>query len=165
MSILAECPLCKQKQSLKNKNCKCGEDLVKAKKVKRVKYWINYRLTTGQQRRESVGAMEDLDGYSIQDARNAEAKRRVQKKENRVMEMLPESNMTFNDLSDWYLGLSKVQKFATYDRSVLVLKNFNTVFGTWQLDMIKQTDIEEYQIKRKKQGRADATIDMEIGIA
>ena len=31
MAILAECPICHEKQSVKRKVCKCGEDLDKAK--------------------------------------------------------------------------------------------------------------------------------------
>ena len=34
MAILAECPACHKKQKAKNKLCKCGEDLDKAKKAK-----------------------------------------------------------------------------------------------------------------------------------
>ena len=40
MSILAECPICKRKQSAKNKVCvKCDNDLDKAKKSKKVRFW------------------------------------------------------------------------------------------------------------------------------
>ena len=81
MAILAECPICRSKQKLTNKNCKCGEDLAKAKRSKRVKYHISYRLPNGKQRREVVG-------YSIEDARAAEGKRKAQKKENpKVLEI------------------------------------------------------------------------------
>jgi len=37
MAILGECPACHKKQSVKNKRCRCGEDLDKAKESKRVK--------------------------------------------------------------------------------------------------------------------------------
>ena len=78
MAILAECPICHRKQAAKNKLCSCGEDLVKAKRSKRVKYWISYRLPDGKQRRESVDAYKDLNGYSIEDANKAHSKRIVQ---------------------------------------------------------------------------------------
>ena len=165
MGILAECPYCHTKQGAKKKVCKCGRSMDKAKKAKKVKYWISYRLPNGKIRRESVDAIKDLNGYSIEHARDAFAKRRVQKRENRVMEMIPESKWNFQDLSDWYLGLAAVKKLTSYDRIEQSLKMFNSVFGSWQLDNIRQTDLEEYQINRKNQGRADATIDMEIGIA
>ena len=62
MGILAECPDCHTKQKTSNKVCKCGGSLNQAKKSKKVKYWISYRLPNGKQRRESVDAIEGLDG-------------------------------------------------------------------------------------------------------
>ncbi len=158
MSILAECPMCRKKQSNKNKKCACGQDLDKAKRSKRVKYWISYRLPSGKQRREFIG-------LSLEEARDAEGKRRSQKRENRIFDMLPESKMTFNELTDWYLNQASVKNLASYDRVELALKNFNDVFGEFQLNEIRQVDLEEYQERRKKQNRADATIDMEIKYA
>ena len=112
MSILAECPICKRKQSVKNKICReCEEDLDRGKRSKRVRYWISYRLPGGKQRREPVG-------YSISKARDAERKRRGQKRENRIFEILPESKMTFSDLTEWYLitGERKSSRFLRYYR-------------------------------------------------
>lgn len=91
MAILSECPLCRRKQSIRNKSCICGNELDRAKRSKKVKYWINYRLPGGKQRREFVG-------FSVEEARDAEGKRRSQKRENRIFDMLPESKMTFNEL-------------------------------------------------------------------
>ena len=158
MAILAECPLCRQKQSNKNKRCTCGQDLDKAKRSQRVRYWISYRLPGGKQRREPVS-------FSLEEARDAEGKRRSQKREKRIFDMLPESKITFNELTKWYLKQTAVKKLASYDRVKLALKNFNDVFGDFQVNEIKQVDLEEYQQRRKKQGRADATIDMEIKYA
>ena len=75
MAILAECPACHRKQAGKNKLYVCGENLIKAKKSQRVRYWITYCLPGGKQRREAVG-------YSIEEARTAEGKRKAQKYEN-----------------------------------------------------------------------------------
>jgi hypothetical protein len=158
MSILAECPLCRKKQSNKNKICTCGQDLDKAKRSQRVRYWISFRFPGGKQRREQVG-------FSLEEARDAEGKRRSQKRENRISDMLPESKISFTEQAKWYLGLTSVKKLASYDRVELALKNFNDVFGDFQLNEIKQVDLEEYQQRRKKQNRADATIDMEIKYA
>ena len=80
MSVLAECPICKNKQSVKNKFCKCGEDLDRAKRSKRVRYWIDFKIPGGKQRREPVG-------YSITEARDTDGKRKVQKQENRIFDM------------------------------------------------------------------------------
>ena len=44
MAILAECPICHRKQSIRNKACKCGLSLDTAKKNKKVFYHIVYRV-------------------------------------------------------------------------------------------------------------------------
>ena len=75
MAIYAECPSCRKKQSNRNKKCKCGEDLAKAKRSGRVNYWISYYLPNGKNRRELVGR-------KLSDAQAAEGKRKAQKKEN-----------------------------------------------------------------------------------
>jgi hypothetical protein len=63
--------------------------LDEAKKKKKVRYWISYRMPDGTQRRESVGALEGLDPYSITDAKEALAKRQVQKRERKIFDILP----------------------------------------------------------------------------
>jgi len=157
MAILAECPMCHKKQAVKNKLCQCGADFTKLKRSKKVKYWINYRLPNGKQRRESVG-------YSIEEARDADGKRRGQKRENRIFDMLPESKMTFQELTGWYLDLPKVKKLSAVNRVIIALNNFNTVFGNKEVGTIKLTNIEEYQERREDQGMAPATIDIEVAI-
>ena len=93
MAVLAECSVCHKKQSIRNKLCKCGADLVKAKRSNNVTFWISYRMPGGVQRRESIGT-------SIEEARDADGKRRGQKRENRIFEIIPEATMTFKELSD-----------------------------------------------------------------
>jgi len=107
MAILAECPRCHRKQATKNRNCDCGADLVKEKRLKKVRYWINYQLPNGKQRREAVG-------YLIEEARAAEGKRKAQKYENPgVLEKAPYERMTFNELATWYLDLNQVKKLTS----------------------------------------------------
>jgi len=158
MSVLAECPFCHKKQSTKNKICSCSGDLDKAKKGKKVKYWINFNVPGEGVRREYVG-------YSIEEARDADGKRRTQKRENRIFDMLPEAKMTFKELAAWYLDLSKVKALRSYSNVKLCLKNFNKVFGPRIVGDIKQLDLEEYQEKRAGEKKSAATIDMEIRIA
>jgi integrase len=157
MAILAECPICRTKQSTKNKLCRCNADLDKQKRSKRVKYWIDYRLPDGRQRREYVGT-------SIEAARDAESKRRVQRRENRFLDILMDSKITLGDLNAWYLDLETVKALPSFDRVKLAMKNFNAVFGSSRVNSIKPVDIENYQLKREQQGRAPATIDMEVKI-
>jgi len=165
MAVLAECPMCHKKQAVKNKKCSCGEDLDKAKKSKRVRYWINFRMPDGSQCRQAVGSFEDLDPYSIEDARDADSKRRVQKRENRLLDIKPESRMTFQELTDWYLNLEKVKACDSYPTKKICLNRFNEEFGNLIISRVKRTDLENYQAKRKREGRADNTIDQQIGEA
>jgi len=162
MPVLAKCPTCRRLQSVKNKKCKCGENLVQAKKQKKVMYWIDYTLPGGKARRESVNTMEGLDGYSISDAKDALAKRKVQKHEKRIMDMLPGTTLTFNELFRWYLELPEVKKLRSYNSTVSVLKAFTNEFGNQIVNTILPQELKRYQQKRKAQGLKPSTIDKEL---
>lgn len=158
MSVLSECPTCRKKQSVKNKRCTCGENLDTAKKAERVRYWIDYYIASGRRRREPVG-------YKIKDAQAADGKRKGQKKENRLFDILPEAKMTFRELSVWYLNLEKVKALASYPIIQVYLKKFNSQFGDMIVSRIRPEDLENLVEKRRREGLADATIDHEIGSA
>lgn len=164
MSILQECPLCKRRQRLSNKVCKCGERLDRAKRSARLRYWITYRLPNGMQRKEYVGT-------SIDDARAADGKRKGQKREGRVFDMLPDSKATFAELEKWYFkdclpGLpeNKRPRPATLDRMRSAFKSFNGVFGNVAAGDILPQDIERYRAARMRDGVGAATLDVEINI-
>lgn len=157
MAVLAEC-LCHKKQSLRNKVCSCGVDLVKLKRGGKVNYWIAYRLPGGKQRRELIGE-------SIEEARDADGKRRVQKREHRIFEILPEAKMTFTELKDWYLGLEKTKSLGNYPTLKTLLKKFCSEFGDRIVNSIKRSELENLQIKRQREGMALATIDYELNAA
>ncbi|EFK07638.1 site-specific recombinase, phage integrase family [delta proteobacterium NaphS2] len=157
MGILAQCPVCKTRQSIKNKACrKCGDDLDKAKSGKRLMYWISYRLPSGKQKQEPVGA-------SIDDARAADGKKKILKKEGKLFDIRDDTKMTFNELTSWYLGLEKVKALASYHTIKISIEKFNAVFGGMIVAKITPADLENYQAKRAKAGKAPATIDHEIG--
>jgi integrase len=160
MGILAECPSCHKKQSAKNKLCGCGQDLVKSKRSNTVKYWVNYGIPgTKKQRRECVGT-------SIEEARAADGKRRAQRYENpRILQKVPEQRMSFQQLTDWYLGLEKVKARAYFPTLKINLASFNEVFGNYIVSNIKPADLENYQARRKAEGYSDAYIDQQIGAA
>jgi integrase len=73
--------------------------------------------------------------------------------------------MTFTELAEWYLDLSQVKKLDSYSRVKSALANFINTFGDLRVSSIKPMDLEEYQERREEDGRAPATIDMEICIA
>ena len=157
MAILAECPICRNRQSIHKKLCKCGENLDRAKKSRRVRYWISYRVPGGKQRTEVVGK-------SIADARAADGKRKVQKKEGRIFDMLPESKITVNELSDWYLELAAVKRLASHKRIGYALNNVCAEIGERTCNSLKPVDIENYQAARSGAGVANVTIDYEVTI-
>jgi integrase len=175
MTILAECPACHTKQAKKNKKCigwlekksglKCNANLDDAKKAKKVRYWIVYRMPDRKQRWESVGAFEGLDPYSVTDAKEALSKRVVQKKERRLFDMLPDSNITFTQLIDWFLDLDKVKSKAYYKTLNSNLKHFKDEFGNDLASSLKPVDLENFQIKMQKADYADSYIDSIIEAA
>lgn len=144
MAILQECPACHLKQKTTNKKCRCGVDLDKAKRSKNIQYWIQYRLPGGRQKKECVG-------NSIEEARDAEGKRRSQKRENRIFDIKPDSKMTFTELADWYLALEKKKTLAYYPVLKIYLKSFNAEFGDRVVTSIKPADLENYQANRLDQ--------------
>ena len=159
MGILAECPVCRTRQSIKKKSCnKCGEALDKAKKGKRVNYWISYRLPGGKQKQEPVGT-------SIDEARAADGKKKAMKKEGRLFDIKPDVKMTFSELSDWYLGLEKVKGLASFCTITTYLRKFKRELGNRKITTIRLTDLENLQEKRKKEGLKPKTIDDEINYA
>jgi len=162
MTILAECPVCRRKQGAKNKVCSCGQDLDKAKRSKKVKYWISYRLPGGKQKREYVGSFKDLNGYSIEDAKKAQGKRVVQKAENRLLDIKQDTKTPFKQLSEWYLGLEKVKALASYETVKIYLNKFNAEFGNRLVADEKLADLENHQEKRRKEGLKPKTIDDEL---
>ena len=164
MAILAECPICHNKQATRNKVCKCGENLDKAKNSRRVKYWIHYRLPDGKQKKESLAKFKDLNEYSIEDARKAEAQRTVQKTEGRIEEMFKykkESTWTFKQLAEWWLNLESVKARSDHNRVEIGFNKFNKVFGNRLIREVKLSELRNYQSQRRKEGQAYSTTDHE----
>jgi integrase len=127
-----------------------------------VRYWIHYQAG-GKQQRKSLAQL-GLNPYSLEDARDAEAKRRVDQRENRkIFNERPETKTTFNELTDWYLKLESVKVLASYDIIKFKLNIFNEVFGERIISDIKPEDLNNFQLERKGQGIAPATVDQDIG--
>ena len=61
-----------------------------------------------------------------------------------------------------YLEQEKVKSLASYDIIKIKLDLFNSEFGNKLVSDIKPVDLENYQAKRTKEGRAPATVDQEI---
>ena len=156
MSILAECPICRKKQSLRNKLCSCGENLDKAKKSGRVRLWITYYLPGNKKRWE-------LAGESLDDAKSLEADRRLLKKSGRLPEVMRGSKLTFKGLADWYLKLENVKALASADIIGMKLDKFNAEFGSWPVNSITAADLKNFRAKLQNQGLKPGTVDQDLG--
>jgi integrase len=158
MAILAQCPICKKCQRTSSKRCKCGADLDKAKKSGRVMYWIDYRLPGGKQRREPVG-------ISIEDARDAEGKRRGQIHENRIFDILPDSKKTFGDLALWFLQNEKIKSLAFFKGLQSHIKLFNEIFGNKQIGQLTREELQGFQVSLKSRDYSNSYIDQIVDTA
>ena len=159
MGILAQCPICNTKQSTRNKVCrKCAENLDKAKKARKVKYWINYRFPGGKQRRE-------FSGYSISEAQDALGKKMGQKREGRLFDIRDDAKLTFSELTEWYLNLKTIRNKAYFKTLTYNLNSFNEILGNTIIAKITKNDLQEYQTTRKEQGYSESYIDQHIAAA
>ena len=162
MAIMQLCPNCRKRQSIKNRFCKCGEDLIRAKKSKRIKYWIKYRQTNGRQKWEYVGALDGWDGCSIDDARAADAKLKSLKKEKKLLDFEKDYSITYGELAEWYLDLESVKSLKSYKNIGGYINKFIKDFGKKVIGDTKTIDLENLQQRRLKAGLKPKTVDDEI---
>ena len=73
--------------------------------------------------------------------------------------------MTFSEMAEWYLGLEKVKSKSYYPTVKYNLGSFNKVFGNLIINRITLDGLENYQIRRQKEGYSDSYIDQQIGAA
>jgi hypothetical protein len=137
MAVLIECPMCHRKQSNKNKKCACGANLDSVKKSGKMRYWITYRIN-GKQRTEYTGT-------DHQAAVASEGKRKSQKAENRILDIVQTNKTTFRELAEWYLNQSAVTRLKSFNRVRIGIQNFNAVFGNMVVSSLKKEDLVNYQ--------------------
>jgi integrase len=140
MAIMQSCPRCKAKSKVATKICRCGEKLDAAKRSGRVKFYNDFYLPGGKRRREYVG-------MSIDDARAAEGKRRGQKREGRIFEMIPDSKKTFAELGEWYLDNDKVKGMAYFKATRRHLDIFNVEYGGLSVGDLRLEHLQSFQVK------------------
>lgn len=71
--------------------------------------------------------------------------------------------MTFEELTQWFLGLEKIKALASFPTLQICLNRFNEAHGQIIVGRIKLADLENYQAKRRAEDLADKTIDDQIG--
>ncbi len=70
--------------------------------------------------------------------------------------------MTFEELTASYLGLESVKRLKSHKTVEIKLNVLNAEFGNKIVSDIKPVDLKNFQAKRKKIGREDATVDADI---
>lgn len=159
MSIEVKCT-CKHRCSARRKRCpNCGAELDKLKNRGRLRYVVEWRTPDGKKARHTCSTYAEaaaLDG----EKKDAKIKGKVSK-------LLPDSRSSFQDLTDWYLGLEKTQELAEYKNKTKQgnLKRFNDHFGAWQPVDLKKSALENFQVSLKKEGLSPSYIDAIIGAA
>jgi integrase len=173
MAILIECAICHCKQGQDHKSCiQCGDRIDRQRKKGTARYWISYRLS-GKQRKE-------FTGYSFADAKDKESKRRGQKAENRILEMLPQAVITFSELSEWFMSnmademeltelamargkLRKGPSRGYFQRVKSAMNAFNAEFGDMLAGDITSDDLKRY-CNRRERKIVPYTLDVEMQI-
>ncbi|MFC1580007.1 tyrosine-type recombinase/integrase [Thermodesulfobacteriota bacterium] len=164
MAVLAECPICHRKVTIKKVECPCGANMAKLKRQKKkVKYHINFLIPDGKDEsgKKKFTQRREYIGYSIDEAKDADGKRKVQKREKRIFDMLPDTEITLEELSEWYLSLKGLK---SYRRKEGIFKNINAELGNRIVSEIKPIDLQNYQDSREEQGAAPRTIDYELSV-
>lgn len=88
-----------------------------------------------------------------------------QKREKRILDMLPGTELIFDERTEWYLDLPDVKKLRSYNSIVSVLKSFYSEFGNYIVNAVLPEDLQRYHQKRLSQGLKPRSIDKEIGKA
>ena len=92
--------------------------------------------------------------FSIKDATDAQAKFKVEKRENnKFFDLPPDTEMTFDQLAKWYLAQDPVKELASFYIIEKKLEIFNSFFGDKIVADIKPIDLQNFQLKRQKAGK------------
>jgi hypothetical protein len=71
---------------------------------------------------------------------------------------------TFRELIDWYMQLPSIQKQKSYNEKVYRSVHLLKYFKDTPLHLIEVDDQERYRMKRREQGAAHGSIDLEIAL-
>jgi integrase len=98
-------------------------------------------------------------GYSIEEARDAEGKRRGQKREGHIFDMLPDSKKTFAELAEWFLDLDRVKGLGYYKPLKQHLALFNETFADRQTGQLTREELQGLQVTLKNRDYSNSYID------
>jgi integrase len=137
------------------------------KKNKKVRYHLIYRDKNKKQIWRSLASFDDVDPYSLTDAKAIEGTFHKSRKESRleVFDIKPGTSMTFKELGAWYLSLDKVKGKKYFKTLSFNLDSFNKDFGDTLVSSITPADLEGYQVRRKREGYSDSYVDQQMKAA
>ena len=160
MAVYQQCPTCKENGKrlipLKHSQCiKCGTDLARARRAKRVRYWVRYKLPGGQDKKQYVGmSRTGAEAYDDQVRSTKTAKRKG-----------PASNWTYEELFAWYEhGILPSLKAdpKTKGRYIDAYRHWEGLFGKLKVNETDITHILRYQSHREALGKSASTINREV---
>jgi integrase len=101
-------------------------------------------------------------------AETARKKFEVKKYEHREVaagiKVKKEAFKTVNELANWYMTLPSIQKQKSFIRKTNACKHLLSYFGKRPVGQVEADDQEHYRERRKRQGAADGTVDLEINV-
>lgn len=161
--IMMECPTYRRKQSLRNKKCAgCDEALDRAKKANRVEYCTHERMTVVDGGVKKTKQKFRCIGRSFAEAKTEAAKARIRRQETPCQ--IASKSLTFQELTDWYVGLESVKRLNSYQSICNRLWKFNRVFGERRADAILPSELRDCRVGLQKKYK-DNTVDHIMGEA
>ena len=127
---------------------------------KRGSVWTIQYFASGKRGREAIGP-------SRRQAELVLAKRRADLREGRYFEAQKERPLTFAILAGRYTEeyAKNYKKIRSYQRNLVSAKALKQFFGEALIANITPEDVDRYSQERKMQGKANATINLDLGLS
>lgn len=154
------CPKCRNNKELRNDKlkkitCRCGHSF--DIRPENTIYWIDYYLSDGTRKRESLGVVSKAFAETVL------CKRKVEIAEGKYLDIKKEQKIKFEDFADEYLNLHcKINNkswFKSDCRNLTILKRF---FPGRYLHEVTPHLVEQFKSVRTKEGAAPATINRQL---
>jgi integrase len=138
MSLLIECPECKNRNSVIKIKCLCGFKLTKfSGKV----YWIEYYIN-GRRKRERIGPNKEAAEQRLREVLKLRT-------EERFIDKDPAARLTLGELCKWYLDLPEVKAKDSYNRDGHFISHLKRLLGEgMKIKDITPGKMEGYQKQR-----------------
>jgi len=138
MSLLIECPECKNRNSVTKDKCLCG---LKLAKLSGKAYWIEYYFN-GRRKRERIGPNKAAAEQRLREVLKLRT-------EERFIDKDPAARLTLGELCGWYLKLPEVKAKDSYNRDGHFISHLKRLLGEgMKIKDITHGKMEGYQKQR-----------------